>query len=72
MTLAEWFAALQAALEPLGVEVGPETLGVWQDRAAHGADPLPVRALERLGVWSVRALAAAEDGERPECTPPPH
>lgn len=66
MTLAEWFAGLQAALEPLGVDVGPETLAQWRDCEAHGRDPLPRKALERLGVWSVRALAAAESDEKEE------
>jgi hypothetical protein len=40
--------ALTRALEPLGIEVGLEVLDVWQDRLAHGQDPLPAVALERL------------------------
>ena len=47
-TLGQAFTALQAALEPLAIEVGDEVLNVWRDRVAHGADPIPAGALRRL------------------------
>jgi hypothetical protein len=50
MTLAQVHAELTAALEPLGIEIGPETLLLWEDRRAHDRDPLPVKALLRLAV----------------------
>jgi hypothetical protein len=55
--LAQAHAALQAALEPLGVEVGPEVLALWIDREAHGREPLPTDALKRLADVAQRLLA---------------
>jgi hypothetical protein len=46
--LDERFRALTHALQPLGIEVGPEALALWKDRDAHGRDPLPDKALEEL------------------------
>lgn len=48
MNLSEKHAALRGALEPLGIDVGPEVLNVWADRAERGVDPLPRSALVRL------------------------
>lgn len=48
MSAAETHAQWRAALEPLGIEVGPEVLALWRDREAHGCDPLPVDALRSL------------------------
>lgn len=48
LNLAQVHAELRAALEPLGIDVGPETLRVWEDREAHGTAPLPGHALRRL------------------------
>lgn len=39
---------LAAALEPLGIDVGPEVLDVWLDRERYGREPLPASALRRL------------------------
>jgi hypothetical protein len=41
MNLAEKFRRLAHALEPLGIEIGPDVLDVWHDRHVHGRDPLP-------------------------------
>ena len=46
--LAETHAALRQALEPLGIDVGPEVLAVWFDRERAGTDPLPAKALRRV------------------------
>jgi hypothetical protein len=54
MTLAQAHTELAAALEPLGIEIGPETLRLWEDRQAHGLDPLPLGALHRLATLADR------------------
>jgi hypothetical protein len=48
MNLAEKFRRLAHALEPLGIEIGPDVLDVWHDRHVHGRDPLPANALDEL------------------------
>jgi len=48
MTLTQAHAQLRTALEPLGIEIGPEVLAQWKDRAQHGTAPLPADALRRL------------------------
>ncbi|HXR74018.1 hypothetical protein [Actinocrinis sp.] len=50
MSLAQAHGELRAALEPLGIEVGPEILAQWKDLAQHGGQPLPADALRRLAV----------------------
>jgi len=47
-TLGEAFVKLQAALDPLAIEVGDEVLDVWRDRVEHGSEPIPAGALRRL------------------------
>lgn len=47
-------ADVRAALEPLGIEVGPETLGIWRDRERLGQAPLPADALRRLAELAQR------------------
>lgn len=47
--LAETHAAFRGALEPLGIECGPEVLALWRDRQQCGNEPLPADALRRLG-----------------------
>ena len=39
---------LQAALEPLGIEIGREVLAIWADRARSGGEPIPAGALGNL------------------------
>ena len=46
--MSEAFITLQAALEPLGVEIGREVLAIWNDRAEHGFEALPASALKTL------------------------
>ena len=48
MSLTETLKGLQAALEPLGIEVGRDTLHIWLDREGAGREPLPVAALRDL------------------------
>jgi len=48
MTLTQAHAQLRGALEPLGIEVGPEVLAQWKDAVQHGREPLPADALRRL------------------------
>ncbi len=48
MTLEEIHARLAAALEPLGIEVGPEVLALWLDRRTRGREALPAAAVIRL------------------------
>ncbi|HEV2346105.1 MAG TPA: hypothetical protein VGS97_18540 [Actinocrinis sp.] len=57
-------AELKVALEPLGVEVGVETLSIWRDRERLGADPLPAVALRRLAALAERlAQQHSQQGE---------
>lgn len=60
--LARAHAGLRQALEPLGIEVGPEVLALWRDREAHGEDPLPADALRRLAGLVQRLIAGSADG----------
>jgi len=55
-TISEAFVKLQAALEPFAIEIGREVLDVWRDRAQHGREPIPARALERLAAVVDRLL----------------
>jgi hypothetical protein len=48
MTLERTHTALSAALEPLGIECGPDVLAIWLDRRRSGRDPLPEPALREL------------------------
>ena len=52
--LARAYAQLALALEPLGIEVGPEVVDVWRDRVRNGVDPLPPRALRELAALAER------------------
>jgi hypothetical protein len=60
MTLAQAHGELRATLEPLGIELGPETLRLWEDRQEHGRDPLPPEALRRLAALAHRLAKAGE------------
>ncbi len=57
MSLAETFKGLQAALEPLGIEIGRDVLAVWRDREGAGQEPLPAAALRDLARWAEKQLA---------------
>lgn len=57
VSLAETFKGLQAALEPLGVEVGSDVLAIWRDRDRAGREPLPATALRDLAEWTAKQLA---------------
>lgn len=70
MTLRQAQAELKAALGPLGIEIGDEVLALWEDRAGRGAEVMPSQALERLGVWAIRMLAARESAaDEEDCDP---
>jgi len=56
--LKEAHAELQAALAPLGIELGGEVLLVWVDRSRHSQqEPLPRTALRALAEWAAKQLA---------------
>lgn len=55
--LLKAYQDFKAALEPLAVDIGPETLDVWHDRRHHGQDPLPPDALQRLAEVAERLLS---------------
>lgn len=57
MTLEETHGALAAALDPLGIEVGPEVLAIWLDRRARGREALPAAAVIRLARVADELLA---------------
>jgi len=57
VNLADVHKQLQAALEPLGVEVGRDVLHVWRDRERAGREPLPAAALRDLVQWAEKQLA---------------
>lgn len=48
VTLGAAFVALQAALDPLGIEIGREVLDIWRDRESHGQEPIPADTLKAL------------------------
>lgn len=58
VNLVQAHAELRAALEPLGVEVGPEILAQWKDQARHGGQPLSADVLHRLA-FVAKELAAS-------------
>lgn len=58
--LAETHAALRQVLEPLGIEVGPEVLAMWEDGQRHGRDPLPAEALRRVAELAAQLAAKAD------------
>lgn len=65
MRLAQAHDAVRGALEPLGIEVGPEVLALWLDRQAHGTAALPAQALRRLAGVVGELLAECErEGRR--------
>lgn len=57
MNLPEALKQLQKALEPLGIEVGRETLNLWLDRVRAGQEPLPEAALRDVALWVEKLLA---------------
>lgn len=52
--LGRAYAQLALALEPLGIEIGPEVIDVWRDRVRNGRDPLPPAALRELAALAER------------------
>ena len=64
MNLAEKFRRLAHALQPLGIEIGPDVLDLWRDRDIHGRDPLPVSALEELAD-AINVLRRSEPRDPP-------
>lgn len=57
MSLTETYTRLQAALEPLAVEIGRDVLHIWLDREGAGREPLPEAALRDLADWAAKQLA---------------
>lgn len=57
MSLIEAFTQLQAALEPVGVEIGRDVLHIWRDRERAGREPLPAAAQRDLVQWAEKQLA---------------
>lgn len=57
MSLSDSHKQLQAALEPLGIEIGRDVLHVWRDRENAGQEPLPEPALRDLAEWVEKQLA---------------
>ena len=57
MSTADAFKGLQAALLPLGIELGRDTLHLWRDRENAGHEPLPEAALKDLMAWCEKQLA---------------
>ena len=47
-SLSEAFTKRQAALEPLGTEIGRGVLAIWTDRVRYRNEPLATSALTRL------------------------
>lgn len=57
LTLEQAYPVLQAALQPLGVEIDKDVLDVWLDRRRAGRAPIPADALRDLRTLAERLLA---------------
>lgn len=61
MSLPAVYERLRAILGPLGVEIGPDVLGIWLDRERDGREPIPPTALNDLMAWASMQLAERND-----------